>query len=81
MRDLNSIYAQSYNRANARCGPLFQGRYKAYLIEEETYLLVSTRYIVLNPVRAGICEHPSAYPWCSYPRNTAFRTYGYTRRR
>ncbi len=72
MRDLNSIYAQSYNRANARCGPLFQGRHKAYLIEEETYLLVSARYIVLNPVRAGICEHPSTYPWCSYRATAGF---------
>jgi len=66
IRDINSIFAQSYNRANARCGPLFQGRHKAFLIEEESYLLVCARYIVLNPVRAGICAHPSSYPWCSY---------------
>jgi len=66
MRDVNAIYAQSFNRKTSRCGPLFQGRYKAYLVEEETYLLTSARYIVLNPVRAGICAHPSSYPWCSY---------------
>jgi putative transposase len=70
MKDANAIYAQSYNRRSSRCGPLFQGRYKAYLIEEETYLLKSARYIVLNPVRAGICAHPSSWPFCSYRATT-----------
>ncbi len=66
MQNLKSTYAQWYNERHDRCGPLFQGRFKAYLIEEERYLLAAARYIVLNPVKAGIVRSASAYTWSSY---------------
>jgi len=47
-------------------GHLFQGRYKAFLIQKENYLLELTRYVVLNPVRAGMVEQPEDWPWSSY---------------
>ena len=46
---------------------MFQGRYRTELVEDETYLWTVTRYVHLNPVRAGLVEHPSAWPWSSYP--------------
>jgi len=48
---------------------LWEGRYKATLIDTEAYLLTCMRYIELNPVRAGMVGHPSEYPWTSYHRN------------
>jgi hypothetical protein len=47
-------------------GPLFQGRFHASIVEKESYLLEAARYIVLNPVRAGIVEHPGRWRWSSY---------------
>ena len=58
MRQLNGIYTQSFNRRHGRCGHLFQGRYKAILVEKEKYLLALCRYIVLNPLAAGIMSSP-----------------------
>lgn len=66
MRQLNGIYTQRFNRRHARVGHLFQGRFKAILVERERYLLELARYIVLNPVRAKALKHPSRYPWSSY---------------
>ena len=66
MRQLNGVYTQWFNRAHGRVGHLFQGRYKAVLVEKETYLLELIRYIVLNPVRAGIVKNPWDYEWSSY---------------
>jgi REP element-mobilizing transposase RayT len=66
MQSLNGTYAQVFNEKYERCGHLFQGRYKAYLVEKESYLLTVSRYIVLNPVRAMITNHPSSYAWSSY---------------
>ncbi len=66
MRQLGGIYTQKFNRQHNRVGHLFQGRYKAILIEKEKYLLELCRYIVLNPVRAKIVAHPGNYPWSSY---------------
>jgi putative transposase len=54
MRQLNGVYTQSYNRIHNRVGHVFQGRFKAIFVEKETYLLELARYIVLNPVRAGM---------------------------
>jgi putative transposase len=61
-----SGYASSFNRRHRRCGALFQGRFKAVLVEDESHALELTRYIHLNPVRAGIVERPEQYPWSSY---------------
>ncbi|TGN38852.1 REP-associated tyrosine transposase [Marinobacter confluentis] len=66
MRQLNGVYTQCFNKAHARVGHVFQGRYKAILVEKETYLLELARYIVLNPVRAGMVSSPSEWPWSSY---------------
>ena len=52
-----------------RTGTLWEGRYRATLVDSEQYFLACHRYIELNPVRAGLVEHPRAYPWSSYPAN------------
>lgn len=70
MRDLNGHYTQWFNARHKRSGHLLQGRYKAYVIEREMYLLEVARYIVLNPVRAGLVRLPNAWKWSSY-RETA----------
>ena len=66
MRQLNGVYTQSFNKKHGRIGHLFQGRFKAYLIEKENYLLEVCRYIVLNPVRAGIVHDPLEWEYSSY---------------
>ncbi|MEK7633141.1 MAG: transposase [Patescibacteria group bacterium] len=66
MRDLNGIYTQMYNKKHETVGHIFQGRFKAFLIEKETYLFEVARYIVLNPVRAGIVKTPQKYRWSNY---------------
>ncbi|MFN2360588.1 MAG: transposase, partial [Marinobacter sp.] len=66
MRQLNGVYTQCFNKAHGRVGHVLQGRYKAILVEKETYLLELVRYIVLNPVRAGMVSSPSEWPWSSY---------------
>ncbi|MBE0460490.1 MAG: transposase [Candidatus Aminicenantes bacterium] len=66
MKQLNGIYTQKFNNKYKRVGHLFQGRYKAILVEKESYLLELSRYIVLNPVRAGIVSQPEEWPWSSY---------------
>ena len=66
MHWLNSTYASWFNRRHGRCGHLFQGRFKSILIDGETYLREVTRYVVLNPVRAGLAALPEDYQWSSY---------------
>jgi putative transposase len=66
MRQLNGIYTQRFNRLHKRSGHIFQGRYKAFLVEKESYLLELSRYIVLNPVRAGMVKSPEEWEWSSY---------------
>jgi len=65
MRRLNGVYTQSSNRRHRRVGPLFQGQYEAILVDRDSYLLELTRYVVLNPVRAGMMKEPGAWPWSS----------------
>jgi hypothetical protein len=55
MREVNGTYSQSFNRRYGRVGHVLQGRYKAILIDKDAYLTELQRYIVLNPVRAGLC--------------------------
>ena len=55
MRQLNGVYTQRFNRRYRLSGYLFQGRFKAVLVERDSYLLELARYVELNPVRAGIC--------------------------
>ena len=66
MRHLSGIYTLRYNRSLNRDGPLFRGRYKAILIEANTYLLKVSRYIHLNPIEARVVEHPANFKWSSY---------------
>ena len=61
MRHLNGVYTQRHNRRNSRTGHVFQGRYKSILVERESYLLELCRYVVLNPVRAGMVKKPEKY--------------------
>ncbi|MGF1907863.1 transposase [Vibrio kasasachensis] len=66
MRQLNGVYTQKFNRKHQRVGHLYQGRYKAILVDKEAYLLEVGRYIVLNPVRAHMVDSPDEYPWSSW---------------
>ncbi|MFN7087552.1 MAG: REP-associated tyrosine transposase [Burkholderiales bacterium] len=66
MRQLNGVYTQGFNRRHRKAGHLFQGRFKAILVEKDSYLLELARYIVLNPVRAKMVKAPERYAWSSY---------------
>ena len=66
MRQLNGVYTQRFNRAYGRVGHVFQGRYKAILVERDSYLLELARYVVLNPLRAGMVKRLETWPWSSY---------------
>lgn len=66
LRRLNGRYAQWWNRRHGRVGHVFQGRFKNQLVQRETYLLELTRYVVMNPVRAGLVDHPEEWEWSSY---------------
>jgi REP element-mobilizing transposase RayT len=65
MRHLNGVWSQRFNRRHGRVGHVFQGRFKAIFVERQSYLLELARYIVLNPVRAGIVALPEQWPWSS----------------
>ncbi len=69
MQMVGRYYVQYFNHTYNRTGTLWEGRYKASLIDSDTYALVCYRYIELNPVRADMCSHPSEYPWSSYSFN------------
>ena len=62
-------YVQYSNFTYRRSGTLWEGRYRATVVDSERYLLTLMRYIELNPVRAGLVAHPRDYPWSSYGRN------------
>ncbi len=66
MRQLNGTYTQRFNRRHGRVGHVLQGRYKAIVVDRDSYLLEVTRYVLLNPVRAGLVRHASHWPWSSY---------------
>jgi len=66
MREVNGVYTQGFNRRHGRVGHVLQGRYKAVLVQKETYMLELSRYVVLNPVQAGMVETAGDWPWSSY---------------
>ncbi len=72
MRQLNGRYTQRFNFRHGRDGHLFQGRYKAILVDREAYLKEVCRYVVLNPVRAGLVPDVRAWRWSSYRATLAF---------
>jgi len=66
MRHINGAYTTYFNVKRQRSGHLFQGPYKSFLVEADSYALELSRYIHLNPVRGGLAARPEAYPWLSY---------------
>ena len=66
MRRLNGVYTQVFNRRHGRVGHVLQGRYKSILVDKQSYLLELCRYVVLNPVRAGMVASVEGWHWSSY---------------
>jgi REP element-mobilizing transposase RayT len=66
MRQLNGVYTQYFNREYNRVGHVFQGRFKGILVERDSYLMELSRYVVLNPVRAGMVNQAEDWTWSSY---------------
>ena len=66
MRDINGNYTQWFNSHHEQVGHLFQGRYKAFLVEKDLYFMEVSRYIVNNPVEAGLVDHPQDWQWSNY---------------
>ena len=69
MQAMGRSYVQRLNKKYNRTGTLWQGRYKASLVQNDTYLLACHKYIELNPVRAGLVSAPGAYPYSSFAHN------------
>lgn len=67
MRQLNGVYTQRFNRRHGQTGHVFQGRFKAIVVERDGYLLELCRYVVLNPIRAKMVREIEGHPWSSYP--------------
>jgi REP element-mobilizing transposase RayT len=65
MRQVNGVYAQWWNHRHERVGHVTQGRFKAQVVQQERYLLAVCRYVLLNPVRAGLTARPEAWTWSS----------------
>ena len=63
---LNSSYAQWWNRQHGKVGHVFQGRFKAQIVQEDGYALTLSRYVALNPVRAQLVKRPEEWRWSSY---------------
>lgn len=74
MRQLNGVYTQRFNRRHDRVGHVFQGRYHAVLVKRESHLLEVARYIVLNPVRAGLVHAARDWRWSSYRATAGLTT-------
>ena len=66
MKQLASCYAIFFNRKYGYKGHLFEGRYKSCLVQDDAYFLQTSRYIHLNPAKAGMVAHPEDYQWSSY---------------
>ncbi len=66
MRQLNGVFTQKSNRKHGQVGHVYQGRFKAILVQQDAYLLELSRYVVLNPVRAGMVKDTEDWPWSSY---------------
>src|SRR5262245_20394929 len=70
MRQLNGVYTQAFNKRHGRVGHVFQGRFKAILVQKDSHFLEVCRYVVLNPVRAKMIAQPRQWKWCSYHATT-----------
>jgi putative transposase len=69
MQSVGRVYVRYFNDKYGRTGTLFEGRYKAAIVDDEHYLLTCMRYIELNPVRAGLVAEPAEYGWSSFRAN------------
>ena len=69
LQSVGRRYVQVFNCTYRRTGTLWEGRYRASVVDSERYLLTCMRYIEMNPVRAGMVEHPRDYPWSSHHAN------------
>jgi len=69
MQALGRSYVPYFNKRYERTGGLFNGRYKAFVVDDERYWFTCMRYIELNPVRAGLVQSPDEYPWSSFHAN------------
>jgi putative transposase len=74
MSELNGSFARCANRRHGRRDHVFGKRYVSNEITTDAHLLGACRYVVLNPVRAGLCSHPQEWRWSSYPRIGGART-------
>ena len=74
MKALGQRYVQYVNRTYRRSGTLWEGRFRSFLLQEETYVLACYRYIELNPIRAAMVAHPAEYRWSSYRGNAQGET-------
>jgi len=73
IRDLGRDYVRTINKKYHRSGTMWEGRFKSSLVDKENYCLACYRYIELNPVRAGMVDHPGDYRWSSFRSNTSGR--------
>ncbi len=69
MQKVGRHYVRYFNQAYRRSGTLWEGRFKSCVVDADNYLLICQRYIELNPVRAGMTDHPADYRWSSYAAN------------
>ena len=69
MQSIGRYYVLYINKNYQRTGTLWEGRYRSTIVDSDNYLLTVMRYIEMNPVRAGMVEHPAEYPWSSYQAN------------
>lgn len=67
MRSVNGAFGRHYRRRYGGAGYVFEGRYRSSVIEDDAYLLMAVGYLLLNPLRAGLVDHPCSYPYCSAP--------------
>ena len=66
MHRLNGLYARRFNERHGHVGHLFEARYASVILESEEHFLDAVRYVVLNPVKAGLCNDPAEWKWSSF---------------
>lgn len=69
MKSVSEEYARYFNHSHERTGTLWEGRYRSSAIDSPNYFFACSRYIELNPLRAGLSGHPADYPWSSFAQN------------
>jgi REP element-mobilizing transposase RayT len=73
LQRLNGAYAQAFNRRHARTGHLFGDRFASWVVEDEEHLVAACRYVVENPVRAGLCAHAEEWRWSAWKNVRSLR--------